>query len=299
MKVLITGAAGFIGEKVADTLSKSHSVSVVDLPNRFSEDQKDKYSIHEFDLSKKEWIDSLPRDFDLVVHCAAQTGGYYSLIDPQKDCKWNSLGTLNVVDFCRKQKDIKKVIYTSSMAVYGEGLNKTESDMTDPISFYGASKLSGENYLQVLSNQTKIPFTVFRLWNTYGSGQDMENMHQGMLSIYLSQALKSETVEITGSPDRVRDFVHVSDVVRAIVLSIEKSETDNQIYNLCSGIPYTSKEVIEKISKHLKKPLKIKQIQGYLGDQSKSSGQNKKLLELGWSPSYTLDAGIQEFIRNI
>jgi UDP-glucose 4-epimerase len=299
MKVLITGAAGFIGEKVADTLSKSHNVSVVDLPNRFSEDQKDKYSIHEFDLSKKEWIDSLPRDFDLVVHCAAQTGGYYSLIDPQKDCKWNSLGTLNVVDFCRKQKDIKKVIYTSSMAVYGEGLNKTESDMTDPISFYGASKLSGENYLQVLSNQTKIPFTVFRLWNTYGSGQDMENMHQGMLSIYLSQALKSETVEITGSPDRVRDFVHVSDVVRAIVLSIEKSETDNQIYNLCSGIPYTSKEVIEKISKHLKKPLKIKQIQGYLGDQSKSSGQNKKLLELGWSPSYTLDAGIQEFIRNI
>ena len=299
MKVLITGAAGFIGEKVADTLSKSHNVSVVDLPNRFSEDQKDKYSIHEFDLSKKEWIDSLPRDFDLVVHCAAQTGGYYSLIDPQKDCKWNSLGTLNVVDFCRKQKDIKKVIYTSSMAVYGEGLNKTESDMTDPISFYGASKLSGENYLQVLSNQTKIPFTVFRLWNTYGSGQDMENMHQGMLSIYFSQALKSETVEITRSPDRVRDFVHVSDVVRAIVLSIEKSETDNQIYNLCSGIPYTSKEVIEKISKHLKKPLKIKQIQGYLGDQSKSSGQNKKLLELGWSPSYTLDAGIQEFIRNI
>lgn len=299
MKVLITGAAGFIGKKVADTLSKSHSVSVIDLPNKFSEDQKDKYSIHEFDLSKKEWIDSLPRDFDLVVHCAAQTGGYYSLIDPQKDCKWNSLGTLNVVDFCRKQKDIKKVIYTSSMAVYGEGLNKTESDTTNPISFYGASKLSGENYLQVLSNQTKIPFTIFRLWNTYGSGQDMENMYQGMLSIYLSQALKSHTIEITGSPCRVRDFVHVDDVISAIGLSIEKSESDNEIYNLCSGIPYTSKEVIEKISKHLKKPLKIKQIQGYLGDQSKSSGQNKKLLGLGWSPSYTLDDGIQEFIRNV
>jgi UDP-glucose 4-epimerase len=127
----------------------------------------------------------------------------------------------------------------------------------------------------------------------------MENMHQGMLSIYLSQALKSKTIEITGSPDRIRDFVHVNDVVSAIILSIEKKETNNQVYNLCSGVSYTSKEVIEKISKFLDKPLKIKQIQGYLGDQNKSSGQNKKLFKLGWRPSYTLDDGIQEFIANI
>lgn len=244
-------------QKVADTLSKSHSVSVIDLPNKFSEDQKDKYSIHEFDLSKKEWIDSLPRDFDLVVHCAAQTGGYYSLIDPQKDCKWNSLGTLNVVDFCRKQKDIKKVIYTSSMAVYGEGLNKTESDTTNPISFYGASKLSGENYLQVLSNQTKIPFTIFRLWNTYGSGQDMENMYQGMLSIYLSQALKSHTIEITGSPCRVRDFVHVDDVISAIGLSIEKVSQTMKFITCVPEYHTLLKKLLKNI-KTLKKAAKDK-----------------------------------------
>jgi len=299
MKVLVTGAAGFIGEKISNALLKNCNVSVVDFPNKFSKAQKEKYRIYEFDISKKEWINFLPSDFDLVVHCAAQTGGYYSLIDPQKDCEWNSLGTLNVVDFCRKQSNLKKVIYTSSMAVYGEGLNKSETDKTNPISFYGASKLSGEHYVQTLSNQTKIPFTTFRLWNTYGSGQDMENMHQGMLSIYLSQALKSKTIEITGSPDRIRDFVHVNDVVSAIILSIEKKETNNQVYNLCSGVSYTSKEVIEKISKFLDKPLKIKQIQGYLGDQNKSSGQNKKLFKLGWRPSYTLDDGIQEFIANI
>ena len=299
MKVLVTGAAGFIGEKVANELLKNHSVSVVDFPNKFSKKQKEKYDTYEFDISKKDWIECLPKNFDLVIHCAAQTGGYYSLIDPQKDCKWNSLGTLNVVDFCRKQLSLKKVIYTSSMAVYGEGLDKSEKDETNPISFYGASKLSGEHYIQTLANQTEIPFTTFRLWNTYGSGQDMNNMHQGMLSIYLSQALKSETIEITGSPDRIRDFIHVNDVVRAITLSIENKEMNNQIYNICSGNPYTSKEVIEKISKALKKPLKIKQVQGYLGDQNKSSGKNTKLFKLGWRPTYTLEDGIQEFIENI
>ena len=119
-----------------------------------------------------------------------------------------------------------------------------------------------------------------------------------MLSIYLSQALNSDTIEIKGHPDRVRDHIHVDDVASAISLCINNRETDNQVFNVCTGIPSTSSEVIKELSKQLNKDLKIVEIQGYVGDQKFSSGNNSKLKELDWQPNKSLQEGISEFLKN-
>ncbi len=299
MRILVTGGAGFIGKKIAKFLSLENVVDIIDFEDKLTESLKSRFVCYGYDISSKDWILELDNNYDVIIHCAAQTGGYYSLIDPLKDCKWNAMGTINVVEFAKKCSNLKKIIYTSSMAVYGEGVEKSEDSVLDPISYYGVSKLAGEFYVKLCWYHSNVPYTILRLWNTYGSGQDLENKHQGMLSIYLSQAITKDVVEIKGSPDRIRDHIHVDDVIEAVSLCIENKETDNKIFNVCTGIASTSSEVINELSKQLKKDLKIIEITGYLGDQNKSSGKNNKLKSIGWDCKKSLQSGISEFLNTV
>lgn len=298
MNILITGGAGFIGYKLANSLNKDNNIDIIDFDNKFTENMRENFNCFGFDISDQYWIDNHKSDYDIIVHCAAQTGGYYSLKNPILDCKWNCMGTINVVEFAKKCKSLKKIIYTSSMSVYGEGIDRTEESLLDPISYYGVSKLSAEFYTKLCWKQSNIPYTILRLWNTYGSGQDLSNDHQGMLSIYLAQAMKSNFIEITGSETRVRDHIHVDDIVEAINTCIINEKTNNQTFNVCTGISKTSKEVIDELSKQMNKNLQVIEIEGYPGDQQISSGKCEKLNKVGWSSKNNLKNGIKEFLNN-
>ena len=121
MKILVTGGAGFIGNHAARELKKlGHKVLINDLPEKIIDDQRNNFEVYDFDLSDYNNFESLPNDIDFIFHIAAQTSGYIGLINPDLDIDWNMKGTLNI---CRFAKDtgVKKIIYTSSMAVYGEG----------------------------------------------------------------------------------------------------------------------------------------------------------------------------------
>ena len=230
MNILITGAAGFIGAKVKEFLEqkKFNRVDCLDMKHNKE---------YVYNMANPEWISRLPKDYDYIVHCAAQSGGYLSLIDPVLDCDWNCRATVNLVEFAKQNKKIKNIIYTSSMAVYGDGKNRTENSPINPISYYAVSKLAGEGYIKLAWHHNSIPYTIFRLWNTYGHGQDLENPFQGMLSIYLSQALESNIIKIKGDKSRTRDFVHVDDVVNAIYMSMKNpSKFQNETFNICTGI---------------------------------------------------------------
>lgn len=294
MRILITGGSGFIGGKLIKMLlSKGHSIISLDK-------KKPSQDIEHFvcDISNIDFLENDYGKVDFIFHIAAQSGGYFSLENPYKDSLWNCVGTMNVVKLAQKLK-VKKLVYTSSMAVYGNMENALEDNIPGPISFYGTSKLSAEYYTKLIYEHSKIPYTIFRLFATYGAGQDLDNKHQGILSIYLDMALKGTTISITGSKDRVRELVHVNDVIDALMLSLSNNITNNQTYNVTCNERLTPEIIINAIGKKLNKTLEIKEIEGYVGDQVLITGSNKKLRDIGWINAYNLEKGINEFINSL
>ena len=294
MNILVTGTSGFIAKKLAAKLKKArHTVYCLDKTSSGLENEI------VLDISDKDFVKNFPSiQVDYIFHLAAQSGGYYSLVDPYIDATWNAVGTVNIAALGKKL-NIKKLIYASSMAVYGNAINATENNtLPNPISFYGVSKYAGELQAKILKEHSNIPYTIFRLFATYGAGQDLTNKHQGILSIYIDQLIKSDTIRITGSKHRVRELVHVDDVVQALLLGMD-NRTDNEIYNVSNPEQITPVKIIQEISNQLNKEAQILELDGYVGDQTYITSSVEKLKALGWTPSINLKNGVKEFLDNI
>ena len=292
--ILVTGAAGFIGRHVANQLiSLGHNVLCLDL--RFDENDYRMPTQYLFDISNYENFKNIYEEIDVIFHLAAQSTGSISMEDPEKDIEWNAKGTLNVCRFAREKK-VKKIIYTSTMAVYGNGSLRKETDDLNPLSNYGVSKLTGEFYVKSLK-QYGINHTIYRLWNTYGPGQNMENPKNGIVSCFLQQALSGTEIKVTWSLDRFRDLVYVDDTVSAILTGLEPI-SDNEIFNVCNKIEVTVKEMIDGMLKahdYDALDFEVTNVGSHDGDQSGSSGDNTKLRGIGWKPQINYEEGIRRF----
>ena len=289
MKILVTGAGGFIGSHLVKTLKNTeHKVFTTDKVGRG-------YNCDiSLDLSNyAQMVDELPHDVDIIYHIAAQTSGYIGLTNPSEDVLSNTLATLNVCRFA-KQTGVEKIIYTSSMAVYGNGDDLTEESELDPLSHYAVSKYSGELYCRQYG-QFGISHTIFRLFNVYGHGQDMKNLNQGMASIYLAQALKNNHIDVKGSFDRYRDFVYVDDVVNALMTGL-LPVTDDETYNVATGKGTTVKELLDIVVDIVGTDTTYKNIGQYDGDQDGTSGLYDKLKnDTNWNPTIDIKAGMKKF----
>lgn len=298
MKVLVTGGLGFIGYKLSHLLKKEgYEVHILDKKEP-SNIQKKHFKCFTFNMDDYENFKKLDRDYKYVFHLAAQSGGFYSLDNPQEDCKYNCLGTVNLVQFCKKNKP-KKIILASSMAVYGNCKKASEEMNENPISFYGVSKLSSEKYIKLLKEHSGVDYVILRLFATYGAGQDLNNKHQGIVSIYLKYAIDNGYVPITGKKDRIRCLVHVNDVCSAFLMSLKNKKMNNEVFNVLNEEEQTPEKIIEQISLTLKRDIKILEMEGYVGDQTFITGINSKLKSVGWEPKINLEDGIKEFVDNM
>lgn len=237
--VLVTGGAGFVGSHLCRALvAAGLSVVAVDnLQNGLRSNVPEGVELVLADLSTEEFVTGFAgRAFDAVIHCAAQSSNALSFRDPVGDAMTNQVGTLRVLELCRTV-GASRLLFTSSMSVYGqaERLPTPEAEPLRPQSFYAVHKAASEYYIRLLASQVGVQATIFRLFTTYGPGQNLANRDQGLVSIYLSYLLRGEPIVVRGSGERRRDLVYIDDVVSALWQALHTPATTGQTYNLGSG----------------------------------------------------------------
>jgi UDP-glucose 4-epimerase len=302
MKYLVTGNAGFIGSAVATALiNKNHIVYGIDnLSTGFNKNINKKVKFIKGDFSDDKIIKKLNGlKFDAVLHIGGQSSGEISYENPEYDLQTNTLSTLKLLQLCLKNK-CKKFIYASSMSVYGESGNKekfSEDDELNPRSFYAISKLASEKYLKLFSNQFGINYVSLRYFNVYGPGQNLENMKQGMVSIYLRQFLddKIDKVVVKGDIKRFRDLIYIDDVVNITIQSLINNKFNNQIINVGTGKKITVAKILELIKKEIGYK-KIEIAKATPGDQFGIYANNKKLKSLYRGSLLSFDEGLKKMI---
>ncbi len=304
MNLLVTGGAGFIGSHIAQRLLlDGHRVTVVDnLSTGFTHNVPRGAELLRLDISRPGLAEKLPDErFDGVLHLAAQSSGQISHERPETDLLANVFGTVQLLEWAHA-RGIPRFLYSSSMAVYGltEEMPVREDMSFTPHSFYGINKLASEHYLahfQHLGMST----TAFRMFNVYGPGQNLANMKQGMVSIYLAYLLKNERLVVRGSPERFRDFVYVGDVAAAWVTALTSPAADGRVYNVGSGKATLVRELIADLMRAFGYDAATYPIEygdPTPGDQFGVYADISRIRsELGWEPQVSLAEGLARMVE--
>ena len=304
MRYLVTGGAGFIGSAVATKLlSQGHKIYIIDnLQTGYrSAIPKDAIFI-EGDFSKDKTIDQLNNiKFDTIFHIGGQSSGEISFEDPEYDLNTNTLSTLKLLQYCVKT-GCKKFIYASTMSVYGEEDGKecfSEDDNVNPKSFYAIGKLASEKYMKIFAQEYGIEYVALRYFNVYGPGQNLENMKQGMVSIYLKQFLDNDfdKVIVKGDLNRFRDLIYIDDVVDITIESSQNNKFINKIINVGTGEKTTVSEILTLIKQNLNSTKEIQVADSTPGDQFGIFADNKLLLSIYNKPLIDFDLGLKKMIR--
>lgn len=303
MKYLVTGGAGFIGSAIAKKLLQDkHEVSIIDnfKTGNISNIPSNAIFI-EGDFSKDEVISQLNnKKFDGIYHIGGQSSGEISYEDPEYDLNTNTLSTLKLLRYCVKT-NCKKFVYASTMSVYGEKDGQEEFSETDepnPKSFYAVGKLASEKYMDIFSKQFGIDFVSLRYFNVYGPGQNLDNMKQGMVSIYLKQFLddKFDKVLVKGDTNRFRDLIYIDDVVDITIDSMKNLNYNNQILNVGTGKKTTVNDILNLIKKYTSSTKEVIITQGTPGDQYGIYANNEKLISLYKKPLINFEEGLKNMI---
>jgi len=295
-KILITGVAGFIGSHVAARFLREgyDIVGVDDLSSGHIENIPKGLEFIKGDLALISTIEKLPKDCCKILHLAGQSSGEISFDDPVADLKKNTVSTLNLILYGIENK-IERLVYASSMSIYGDVPNEPVSEIFKcrPLSCYGIGKIASEEYLRV--HQKKLPSVSLRMFNVYGPGQDLSNLRQGMVSIYLAQALINGKIEVKGSKSRFRDLIYIDDVVEAWFRASTYSSAIGQTLNLGTGVKTTVSELLDRICEIV--PNSSYFIQGSTpGDQSGIFADTTKLKKyLNMESFVPVDIGLKNF----
>jgi len=300
MKILVTGGAGFIGSHVVDAyLEAGHQVVVVDdLSTGKKENLNPKAKFHQMDILDDK-LQQLMQDehIEVVNHHAAQIKVKASLEDPYFDAKVNVLGSVLLLDLCRRA-GVKKFIYASSGgAQYGEMKTAPfpETQASHPFSVYGASKYAVELYADVFNQNFGLEYVILRYANVYGPRQDALG-EGGVVAIFTHAMLHGGDFVIFGDGYNVRDYVYVKDVARASLLALDYPHND--VFNIGTGVGTTTNQLFEVLAKETGHPQPAKHTVARLGDLQKSVldvSKAKKMLK--WEPSFDLKSGLAETIR--
>jgi UDP-glucose 4-epimerase len=294
LRVFVTGGAGFIGGYLVDFLLKIHMITVYDdLSN--SQSTPDSLTKKGVQFVKGSIMDcdklvEAAKGCDMVIHLAAKTDIAESVLHPEMVQDVNVNGTVNVLRCCIKN-NIKKIVFASSAAVYGDSdIAVTENADTKPSSPYGNSKVLAENKIKEMSGNN-LEYVVLRLFNVYGKRQNKADV----ISKFAECTSRNIPLVIYGDGKQTRDFVSISDVTEAFDCATKANSSGT--YNVASGRSISINELAKMFLDISGKKIEIQHMPSKKGDIKHSKADitlAKK--ELGFNPSVDLKDGLSELI---
>ena len=315
-KILITGGAGFIGSHLCERLLKEGAkITVFDnfITGKISnlDSIKNKIKIIKGDICNRREIEESSKGQDIIIHEAFPYGIATRDVDRQF-VEEGAIGTFNVLRAALKN-DVKKIVYASTVAVYGIQKHTPQKEECFPNPFlpYGATKYLGELYCSTFFNVYGLDTVSLRYFNVFGPRY--ATFDHSALILFLERAAKNEDLIIYGDGSQVRDYTYIDDIVEGTLLAIKKEKTKGAVYNLAKGegisilnlakkiikltgtkskIRFAKKEEYRTIEKGL--PYGItKKINGKFIDERKYIADiSKAQKELGYNPKITLEEGI-------
>lgn len=296
MQILVTGGAGFIGSNIVDALiKKDYQVIIADnLSSGKKENLNQQAKFYEVDIQTDALAEVFAEnEITHVIHHAAQIDVQHSIDDPLFDAQNNILGTIKLLENCRKY-GVEKIIYASSAAVYGEPeyLPIDEKHPIKAMSPYGISKHTPEHYIKMYSELYNLKYTIFRYANVYGPRQDPKG-EGGVVSIFVDLMLGQKRPRIFGDGQQTRDFIHVYDIVKANLSALEKG--DNELMNISTASQDSVNDLVDNLNQISNYRLEPIYEEARAGDILHSSLDNSRAKEiLAWSPDYDFKSGLKQ-----
>ncbi|NKQ38774.1 MAG: NAD-dependent epimerase/dehydratase family protein [Methanosarcinales archaeon] len=297
-KILITGGLGQVGSYIAENLMENNEVVLLDNMSSFTW----KKVPSDVEVIKKDVLDVDIMDIvdgcDVVIHLAAQISVGKSMENPMFDAQNNLIGTLNMLEAAR-YADVNRFIYFSSAAVYGntEYLPVDELHPLNPLSPYGASKLSGEIYSKMYHRQFGLPVVCLRPFNIYSPRQDSSNPYSGVISIFIEKVKNNEYLPIFGSGSQTRDFVSVHDVVDMVLLAMEQDSAIGGVFNVGTGQKISVQKLAEMILNIHDNGGGIEYLPSRMGDIMDSYADISKAKSIGYVPKISIEMGLRKFLE--
>ena len=292
--VVVTGGAGFIGRHLVRALLelKKHVVVLDNFSSSLDTSVPEGAGVVQADIRNPDELAEPMDRADLVFHVAANASGTLSVEDPRFDFETNAVGTFNVLEAASKA-GVKRVVYTSSASVYGvpQSYPMVETDQTKPFMPYGSSKLAGELAGRAWLQARGLPVVIIRPLGVYGPG---ENPKLALVEVsrYLRWHLNKRSIPVIGDLDKkIRDFVHVSDVVQGQLLLAENG-VPGEAYNIGSGEEVSMRQLVQVIEEASGHPAKIENITGITDDTYRLVADFSKLRTLGYAPRVRLADGV-------
>ncbi len=327
MKILVTGAAGFIGFHTArklldrgdivvglDNFNDYYDVSLKEARAKILADYEN-FKMVRVDLADRAAIESLfaAEKFDKVVNLAAQAGVRYSIENPHSYIDSNIVGFVNILEGCR-HNDVQHLVYASSSSVYGANTTMPFSihqNVDHPLALYGATKKANELFAHTYSNLYELPTTGLRFFTVYGpfGRPDMA------LFMFTKAIIEDKPIDVFNYGKHKRDFTYIDDIVEGVVRTMDNTATPNEnwdpanpdpgtsrapyrIYNIGNQQPVELLDYIGAVEKALGKTAEKNLLPLQLGDVPDTWADTEDLAaDVGYQPSTPIEVGVKNFVE--